>query len=320
MSQTLDRRVLAALALLASCLGGCTASMNAPGTPLRTAPSLHAGWMMPRAKSGKGLLYVSDNADNLIDIFDAKGKNQQPIGQITDGVDQPNGVATDAAGNLYVANGNYNPPQAINVYPPGATTPSRTYTTGISLPIGVAVQRDGRLYVANFDGYDVTEYPKGSTTPDKTISFVHLEGNDPFGLVVDARDDLYVAALGYPRAQAYELTRHSSTPVDLGIGSIPVMHGIAVDRSGDVLVVDQPTRSVDIFPPGSTTPSKVITDGLQQPILITLDKREKHLYVADEGYYGNGTVRIFSYPKAALVNTITFPQFAAPFDIALSPS
>lgn len=320
MSRVKNRRVLIVLALLASCLEGCNAGMNAPGAPARMVSSLRAGWMTPRAKSGKGLLYVSDNADNLIDIFDVKGKNQQPIGQITDGVDQPNGVATDAAGNLYVANGNNTPPQSITVYPPGGTTASRTYTDGISFPIGVAVQRDGRLYVANFDGYDVTEYPKDSITPDKTISFVHLEGNDPFGLALDTRDDLYVAALGYPEAQVYKLKRHSSTPQDLGIGSIQVMHGIAVDRGGDVLVVDQPTRSVDVFPPGSTTPSKIITDGLQQPILIALDKRQKRLYVADEGYYGNGTVRVFSYPAGKLVNTITFPQFAAPFGIALSPS
>jgi DNA-binding beta-propeller fold protein YncE len=275
--------------------------------------------MAPAAKSGRGLLYVSDNADNLVDIFDVKGKNQQPIGQITDGIAQPNGLATDKDGNLYVANGYLASTSSVTVYPPGSTSPSVTYTDGILYPVGVAVQRNGRLYVANFDGYDVTEYRKGSTSPDKTIPFQSLEGNDPFGLALDAHDNLFVAALGYPDAQAYEIKRGSVSPQDLGIGWIQVMHGIAVDSQGDVLIVNQGAGAVDVFPPGSNTPSEIITDGLEQPILISLNQPQTKLYVADDGLSGNGTVRVYSYPAGQLINTITFPRFAAPVGVALSP-
>ncbi|MGA8097837.1 MAG: NHL repeat-containing protein, partial [Candidatus Cybelea sp.] len=285
----------------------------------RSGERSRPGWLTPRARSGKRLLYVSDNANNVVDIFDARGHHQSPIGQITDGVNQPTGLTTDRSGNLYVANSEVPSGYSITVYPPGSTTPSKTYTQGLSEPVGIVVQGDGRLYVANLDGYDVTEYPKGSTTPDQTISFQALEGNDPYALTLDANNDLFVAALGYPLAQAYELNRNAYTPRDLGINFIAVMHGIAVDKQGNLLIVNQGTRAIDVFPPGATSPSKTITKGLEQPTLISLNKRQDKLYAADDGISGNGTVRVFSYPAAKLIDTITFPQFGAPFGVALSP-
>jgi hypothetical protein len=276
------------------------------------------GWLTPRARSGKGLLYVSDDANNVVDIFDTRGHHQSPIGQITDGINQPTGLATDRAGNLYVANSEIPSGYSITVYPPGSTTPAKTYTQGLSEPLGIVVQGNGRLYVANFDGYNVTEYPKGSTTPDETISFQALEGNDPFALALDASNDLFVAALGYPLAQAYELNRHSYTPQNLGIDSVVVMHGIAVDARANVLIVQQGPPAVEVFPPGATSPSKTITKALEQPILISLNKLQDRLYVADDGFSGNGTVRVFSYPLGKLVDTIAFPRFGAPFGVALS--
>jgi DNA-binding beta-propeller fold protein YncE len=277
------------------------------------------GWLTPRAKSGKGLLYVSDNANNVVDIFDAGGFHQSPIGQIADGINQPTGLTTDRSGNLYVANSEIPSQYSITVYPPGSMTPSKTYTQGLSEPVGIVAQGDGRLYVANFDGLNVTQYPKGSTTPHKTIFFASLEGNDPYGLALDAQNDLFIAAPGYPNAQAYQLKPHSSTPRDLGINSIQVMRGIAVDAHRNVLIVNQESEAIDVFPPAATSPSKIITNGLAQPLLIVLNKPRDRLYVADDGISGNGTVRVYSYPAGNLVNTIVFPAFGAPVGVALSP-
>ncbi|MGA9945440.1 MAG: NHL repeat-containing protein [Candidatus Cybelea sp.] len=321
---------LSALFLAVPALTGCGAPVLTPSPSSATSiaksdaafrfgeRSRH-GWLTPRARSGKRLLYVSDSANSVVDVFDAKGHRQSPIGQITDGINQPTGLTTDRSGNLYVANSEVPSGYSITVYPPGSTTPSKTYTKGLSEPVGIVVQGNGRLYVANFDGYDVTEYPKGSTTPDQTISFQTLEGNDPYALTLDASNDLFVAALGYPLAQAYELSRNAYTPQDLGINSIQVMHGIAVDKLGNVLIVNQGSRAIDVFSPGATSPSKIITKGLEQPALISLNKRQDKLYAADDGVSGNGTVRVFSYPVGKLIDTITFPQFAAPFGVALSP-
>ncbi|MFY9739916.1 MAG: hypothetical protein WAK11_12835 [Candidatus Cybelea sp.] len=312
-----------------SCIGitlfaaaGCASAYVTPQAALATraarpVSSTMRGWLSPRAKSGKGLVYVSDNFGNAVYIFDKTNLAQGPIGEITNAIEAPNGLAVDRRGALYVANSN----NTVEVYPRGSTQASVTYTDGISFPFGLVVSSNtGRLYVANFNANDVTEYAKDSTTPDTTISFVSLEGNDPYGTSLDRKDDLYVSALGYPTARAYEISVGSNTPKDLGISGIDVMYGIAVDAKVDVIVVDQGAKAIYVYPPGSDTPSKTITEGLIQPILIAFDKRDQHLYVADAGSDGHdGGLWVYSYPRCKLLTQIHLPGFTVPEGVAVSP-
>ena len=307
-----------ALFAAAGCEGAHVTPQAAPAVrSVGPVSGMGGGWLSPRAKSGKGLVYVSDNNGNAVYIFDKKDLAQGPIGEITDAIEAPNGLAVDRHGALYVANSN----STVEVYPRGSTQPSVTYTDGISFPFGLVVSPNtGRLYVANFNANDVTEYAKGSTTPDTTISFVSLEGNDPYGMALDREDDLFVSALGYPTARAYEIPAGSDTPEDLGISGIEVMYGIAIDQKGDVVVVDQGAKAIYVYPPGSDTPSKTITDGLIQPILIALDKREHRLYVADAGSDGHdGGLWVYSYPRCKLLTQIHLPGFTVPEGVAVSP-
>jgi DNA-binding beta-propeller fold protein YncE len=262
-------------------------------------------------------VYVSDNDGSAVYIFDKKDLAQGPIGEITDAIEAPNGLAVDRRGALYVANSN----STVEMYPRGSAQPSVTYTDGISFPFGLVVSPNtGRLYVANFNANDVTEYAKGSTTPDTTISFVSLEGNDPYGMALDRKDDLFVSALGYPTARAYEIPAGSDTPEDLGISGIDVMYGIAVDQKDDAIIVDQGAKAIYVYPPGSDTPSKTITEGLIQPILIAFDKRDQHLYVADAGSDGHdGGLWVYSYPRCKLLTQVHLPGFTVPEGVAVSP-
>lgn len=149
---------------------------------------------------------------------------------------------------------------------------------------------------------------------------MNLEGNDPYGMALDRENDLFISALGYPTARAYEIPNGSETPEDLGISGIDVMHGIAVDRKGNIIIVDQGAKAIYVYPPGSDTPSKTITDGLIQPILIALDKRERRLYVADAGSDGyDGGLWLYSYPKGKLLTQVHLPGFTVPEGVAVSP-
>ncbi|HEX3368531.1 MAG TPA: hypothetical protein VHS56_03065, partial [Candidatus Cybelea sp.] len=85
---------------------------------------------------------MSSSTGNIVDIFPEYGKNAQPIGQITDGLNKPIGTAVDRHGNLYVANyGN----STVTVYPRGSISPSKAYSIGLQLPFEVAVGDDGTL-------------------------------------------------------------------------------------------------------------------------------------------------------------------------------
>ena len=109
----------ATLAMLAGCSGGSSPAAFSPGGPggrtdnsvlaptiarIAHAPVKTPSFMDPGA-AGKPLIFVSDAADGVIDIYPQSGKNQKMVGQIT-GLTQPQGITTDKKGDLYVANTN----------------------------------------------------------------------------------------------------------------------------------------------------------------------------------------------------------------------
>jgi hypothetical protein len=85
----------------AGCAGGQT-TPNAPAAPASgaargVAQPAHrgGGWLSPAAKSAQHLIYVSDFLNNDIEIYPTTGSNPNPIGQITDGIDGPEGCYVD---------------------------------------------------------------------------------------------------------------------------------------------------------------------------------------------------------------------------------
>ncbi|HXQ30329.1 MAG TPA: NHL repeat-containing protein [Gemmatimonadales bacterium] len=96
------------------------------------------------------------------------------VGDNTDLV-LPEGIAVDAAGNIYVANFEGN---TITVYAAGANgnaTPMAVIagdSTGLSAPWGIVLDGAGHIYVSNSDNNTITVYPAGANgdvVPTATI-------------------------------------------------------------------------------------------------------------------------------------------------------
>jgi serine/threonine protein kinase, bacterial len=84
-----------------------------------------------------------------------------PIRTISRGIDAPNDIALDHAGNLYVTNGNAG---SVTVYGPKDTSPIRTITQGMTYPWTLALDSADNLYVVNTQGCScINVYAKGST-------------------------------------------------------------------------------------------------------------------------------------------------------------
>jgi hypothetical protein len=290
---------LPALLIVGAACSGPSAPATVPGSASATAASHRPmGWIAPNAMSG-GVLYLSSFTSNIVYLYTKKlgqGANPAPIGEITDGISGPSGSFVDKRGDLFVANdSNF----TVTMYPPGSTAWKLRYT-GFAYPLDVAVDSKGLVYIADLVGDKVVEFPKGSTRSKLTIPI----GYPPHGVALDSHGNVYVSyntgAHGAGPGAVNEYAPGSKTAKNLNL-PIGWAAGDATDGSGNLLVADQNNAAVYVFPPGSTSPSQTITQGLQDPVNIAFDSSFKHLYVQDDEVDG---VLVYDYPSGTYLTTL----------------
>ena len=267
-----------------------------PSSPLNLAPSI--GQSYPTTSN---LLFEGDQQNNRVAIYKASRLAHNPAPIATISVVCPYGMVLDSAGTLYVAsNCGCN---TVTEYAIGQTSPSLTITNGISNPLGLAINRGGKLFVSNYPAA-ITEYPLGATSPSKTITGGGMI--DPFGLAIDKSGDLFIADFG--ASQVFELKPHTSTLIPLNLKDLVEPLGVAFDNLGDLWVTDGAGDKVNVYPPGSTTPSQSISSGYTFPYAISIDPRGA---VAISNV--NSPPLVYAYapgqftPYATLTNGITLP-------------
>jgi hypothetical protein len=324
---------------LAGCSGASTAlpaaapaSMAAPasiGTQATDRGMNTIAQPDKKKKAGSELLFVADNEKSRILVYNAAEKNSNPIRTITSGIGQPNGIAVDESGNLWVANlaGN-----DVTEYAANASSPELTLSSGLNQPYDVKVDGFGDVFVANdATGGSNTNYisefiphvsiPVGTwpisqgqtlsgialanpTTGSETIYGLEYGGNPDYG---------YTGTLLKCPTLGSQLV---CTPQN---GTFGETGGIAVAQSPigstplTLLAVDQYVPGYDIITVGHST-TQVSTGGT--PEFITLNSTGKDVFVSDRFY---GRVDEYSYPAGKLVTT--FPSSGAQlYGVAVSPS
>jgi hypothetical protein len=216
------------------------------GTPARSWSS---------SRKDQTLIYASQTFSGAVTISAVTAKGFKTVGELALGSGEyPLGLTVDASQDLYVAVSPLGSGTAsVDVFPRGATKPSKTYTSGLTGPVDVAVDRHGTLYVANLanpsgggcdqgsgPGGSVVEYAKGSMTPTRTIT--DFPGC-PSAIAVDSNANLYLTNTYYlaskftksdVRKYAYQSTRGKSLHLHVRGGAL--FGGIAVTSQGDILI------------------------------------------------------------------------------------
>ena len=289
------------VALLAGCSGGTgvppasvpagdqlsrSSSVLRPGVP-ELHSNLPAAAFVSKEIDAKGgaSIIVSDASDNVVDIFNTRGKQ---TAQLT-GFSQPQGLALDAAGDLYVADTNNS---RIQVYAAGFKgTPTTINDSGES-PVSVAVDGNGNVGVANILA---TGSGSGSVSFfNKAGTLLTTLSNANFAKVFfDAFDDkgnLYIdgtnASGAFVAGEVVGGVSGNAISILTTGNSVGFPGGIAISSKGKIAIDDQENVAIFTYDapvngslgtPIATTP----LTGAGDPIGIAFTRTDKRIWVAD---------------------------------------
>jgi hypothetical protein len=296
---------------------GCSQSLEPSAQPASSAlaptamlpkdrwPKGHPYVVHPEPNAKRGRIYSSSfGGDSVTYYLKGTGPNNPVAGTLSGTFENPQGMAIDPTGNLYVSNGNAS---EVLVYPPGASSPSTTLTDPVGFPVDVAIGSDGTVYVANVwasmgNPGSVAVYAPGATTPTSVLryqGFVQVAG-----VALDRSGNVFVS---YDQSNGKfgtvaEFPAGSSNPVATNI-SVGAVGGIGFDNAGHMLLVDQEAPSLNVYTPGTSTPiAKLALPGV--PIYFSFGKHGKNIFFAD---YSLGEIDVFNYTPSKLtqINKIT---------------
>jgi streptogramin lyase len=191
-----------------------------------------------------------------------------------------NGVAVDAAGNVYVADTAHN---AVEKIAKGCTDASCVTTLGggFSAPSGIAIDGAGNVLVTDTGNTLVKKIP-GNCTTSSCVTTLGGTFQSLAGITVDGGGNIYVGdAANNVVVKIPSSCTSSSCTSTLG-GGLNAPHGIAVDATGSVYVADYGNSAVKVIANSCTSATCVTTlgGGISQPVGIALDAAGS-VYVSD---------------------------------------
>lgn len=287
-----------AVCAAAACSQRVSPSLPAASLPFSTAPA-------ERFRLTNHKVFVSDAGAGAVFVYPAGVNDPSPSAEITDGIDDPLGIAVDRNGTLYVANhaGGTSGNGTVSVYPSGATHPSLTIDD-VTAPNSVAVDAHGNLYVGENTSktVEIAEFAPGAVTPSKTVSPTQLIGF-PFmgGMTVDKVGNLYAAFFIYfkPPVHVVKFASGLSNERDLGLQGLDLLDfnpGLARDGAGNLYVGT--FAGVNVYSPHSPKLRRTVDVEIPQYIGAENDGT---LYVPNQ----NGSVEIYAPGASTLQASIT---------------
>ena len=269
----------------------------------------------------KGNVYVVEYGNHVIRKIDINGNvstiagsgnpgNQDGKGRSAS-FNYPTSIAVDKIGNLYVADQSNRLIRRIDTLG-FVTTIAGNGSIGnvdgvgkdasFNTPVGIAVDTTtGNIYVSDSYNHNIRKISKNGTVSTIAANSSQELPAQPFGITVDNKGNIYVADNGYSLIRKIDSSGNVSTLAgsgnsghDDGVGSVATFHSptdLAVDKNGNILVVDAHNNMIRIINPegnvsslfgfsGINGATNSCMPGLNGPIGITIDD-SNNLFIAD---------------------------------------
>jgi len=288
-------------------------------TPLSGAGGFTGGGLqIPTAIAidGNDNVWVAGSAVNseellISSVAEFSGSTGAPlsppgVGFTGGGIDEPDGVAIDAQGNVWVAN------EANSVTRISNGNTEGFIEGGLDLASGIAIDGNGNVWVSDLRSNAVTELSGSSGTGLSPITGFSGGGlNSPHGIATDGNGNVWVA----DSSAVTELdgaTGMALSPAGGFVGGgIAAADGIAIDGNGNVWVADNLGAVSELS--GATgaalSPTSGFTgDGLISPYAIAIDG-SGNVWVSNDPLAPAGVIEIIG--AAAPVITPLVAQISA---------
>lgn len=285
-----DRRWLvpaaaAAAVLVAVGAGGYVATHHSATSPSASAPASANGQsVLPLdglsfrlspgglALDGSGNVYVT-NQSMYGRVVKLEPGSSSPTMLPFTGLYEPQGVAVDRAGAVYVTDFN----NRVLKLDPDSHVQSELPFSGLNYPEGLVVDNAGSVYVADRGNNRVVKLPAGADT-QVVLPFSGL--HNPDDVAVDSAGNVYVTDTDNDRV--VRLAAGSNTQSVLPFTGLDAPWGVTVDGAGNVFVTNHDSHTVVKLAAGANTQTKLPFTGLNTPLQVVVGP-DSTLYVADRG-------------------------------------
>jgi len=309
----------AAFALLAACSGGGSpppaVAVGVAGLNQTARPRVARSHVTPfvnvaRIKAQHGNhTFVTDAGTATVTVW---GANGQLNAILFDGINAvPEGLATDAAQNLYVANLNYS---NVIVYAKPYTSINRTLDDAGQETEDVAVDKTGLVGVTNYltsslEPGSVSFFAKNATQPCTVVqdpNWVYFF-NDAF----DASGNLFIdglTAAGSTLVGEVSGGCRATSITTLSVGNTISWPGGVQVSDGAILIGDVNKQAIYTYAPplsGSLgSPTAVTTlAGAETPVTFAIEENGKHVRTADAAA-DKLYAALYTYPKGSYVSKL----------------
>ena len=203
------------------------------------------------------------------------------------GLYDPFGVATDANGDVFIADSENDRIVEVPWTGTGYGAPTTVPTSGLSFPQAVAVDAAGDIFIADTNNNRVVEVPWTGSGYGTQTTLPTSGLHDPESVAVDGAGDVFIADTANRRVVELSGSGYS-TQTTLSVSEIDDPLGVAVDGAGDLFIADFVYNQVVELPWTGTTwgPQITVTSGLNGAYGVAVDK-VGNVFVTN---YDNNTV------------------------------